>query len=99
MKKLYVTYHLSPSSVRGFCIERNFYTCGDCRAYEAMFEMCHRATSTDDIFRIAEDIFEHSDIELIMEDYGDVTELEALEYISRGLLQRADVMTEVMYMN
>lgn len=49
------------SSVRRVCIEQNWYTCGDCEAYEKMlWTVEEMEPTTENIYRIAKDICEHS---------------------------------------
>ena len=52
---------LSTSSVRQMCINNNYYTAGDCRAYENMFNMFYGKNVTPKLLRkVAEDIRDHS---------------------------------------
>lgn len=53
------------SEVRSMCIKHRFYTAGDCEAYGKMlnFVSNHKPT-TNNIYKVATDIFEHSDIDL-----------------------------------
>ena len=50
---------LTADSVREVCIRHQYYTKGDCLAYESMFEMCGYVTP-DSLENIAKDIKEHS---------------------------------------
>lgn len=58
---------ISMSDVRKTCIENNWYTNGDCEAYDNMLTFVNglKHASTDDLETIATDIKEHSDT-----DYG-----------------------------
>lgn len=50
--------------VRAMCIKYDFYTCGDCEAYDHMLsDLCRGDMTSDRIIEIAEDIVEHSDPE------------------------------------
>lgn len=44
--------------IRKACIQNNWYTCGTCAEYDAMFEMVYGGTA---IMDIANDIWAHSD--------------------------------------
>ena len=54
---------ISMSDVRKQCIEHNWYTNGDCEAYDNMLTFVNSLeyASTDDLETIATDIKEHSD--------------------------------------
>lgn len=51
--------------VRSLCIKNRYYTAGDCEEYGKMlaFVSNHKPT-TNNIYKVAEDIYEHSDIDL-----------------------------------
>ena len=52
--------------VRRTCIEQNWYTCGDCEAYEKMLDMVeHTTPTTENIYRVAKDICDHSEYQTI----------------------------------
>lgn len=54
---------LGAMSLRGLCIEKNWYTCGTCKEYDNLLSMADRENiTTDDIVEIATDIMEHSKI-------------------------------------
>ena len=66
---------LRPEDVRQVCIENNYYTRGDCKAYEEMFSMLDYRSKVSDsnissgrLYDIAEDIKDHSDTEDTIED-------------------------------
>lgn len=54
---------ISMSDVRKACIKNNWYTNGDCEAYDSMLSFVNglKYASTDDLETIATDIKEHSD--------------------------------------
>lgn len=59
----------SASKVRSLCVKRNFYTCGDNEAYGRMLLYVDKHNpSKENIFRVAEDIYNHSEIDL--DEYG-----------------------------
>lgn len=67
--------------VRSLCITNNFYTRGDCEAYEKMFGMCRKYTgNVDDLAHIAWDIVDHSDSEEL-DDYGFDTVYEIVAWV------------------
>ena len=51
---------LRAEEVRDLCIRLNFYTRGDCKAYDKMLNRCGYITA-DELIEIASDIVEHSD--------------------------------------
>lgn len=54
---------LRANDVRKMCIAQDWYTCGDCRAYESLLGMCNSTNVTTElIYKIAKDIVEHSDL-------------------------------------
>lgn len=55
---------LSSTKVRQFCIDNDYYTCGDCKAYENMFNMFYGKHVTPALLtRVAKDIKDHSHTE------------------------------------
>jgi len=53
------------ADVRNLCIKNRFYTCGDCEAYDKMLTFVRKNKPTaNNIFKVAEDIYNHSDIDL-----------------------------------
>ena len=65
--------------VRNMCIKHEYYTAGDCEAYEKIlnFVESHKPT-TNNIYKVATDIFKHSDINL---DHYGVDEDEMIQAI------------------
>ena len=64
--KIKETRKISALDLRKLCIERNWYTRGDCEEYEnLLFNLADSKENitTEDIVAIAEDIMEHSDID------------------------------------
>ena len=85
------TEMLPVSKVRQMCINHNFYTCGDCQEYEAMFDKCATYNGTNEaLASIAWDIIDHSDKEEL-DDYGFDTVYEIVAWIMHLLI------TECMY--
>lgn len=79
---------LSADDVRRMCINRDFYTRGDTRAYENLLnEVSKNSDDVSDAFLIwaAEDIFDHSDIERMCREYG-CSEEECLKEILFDLI-------------
>ena len=57
--------------VRRMCIEHNFYTMGDCEAYDKMLNMvdgCHERMSRDLIENVAIDIANHTERQYFSQD-------------------------------
>ena len=63
---------LSADKLRALCIERDWYTLGDCEEYSALFDKLRDCLwqsvemTTEKLAEIAQDIMEHSDLP---EDY------------------------------
>ena len=56
---------MSANSVRAFCIKHQFYTRGDCKAYEKMLDYVSNhfdRVTTNIVARVAEDIINHTDM-------------------------------------
>lgn len=60
--------YLSWSDVRQLCIEEQYYTRGDCFAYQDMFDMCGVIQNEEQVMKIAQDIKDHSDTSAETED-------------------------------
>ena len=69
MKKINERKSWGMYEVRNMCVKHEYYTAGDCEAYEKIlnFVEIHKPT-TNNIYKVANDIFEHSDIDL--DNYG-----------------------------
>lgn len=80
--------------VRRMCIEYNYYTRGDNRAYEAMLNKADNldVENLDVVVEVARDIVFHSDIEA----YSDLGEKEILEGMVYGLLKDCTEMCVYM---
>lgn len=74
MKKINDTISLSKrifrDELRRLCINKNWYTCGDIKAYDNLFNMLHEDMDDTEIIGICIDIYDHSDIEGFSQEYG-----------------------------
>ena len=75
MKRYRITRTLSKESVRQVCVNHQYYTRGDNRAYMEMFSMLDYTTKTSGsnitsgrLYDIAEDIKDHSDTDDSIEE-------------------------------
>ena len=69
MRKEKFELTLRTADVRQFCINNQYYTCGDCRAYSNMFDMFYAKNVTPTLLRkVAQDIKDHSDTEDTADD-------------------------------
>lgn len=69
MKRYRLKKVLYPDDVRTMCICNHLYTRGDNQAYSIMLEMCEeKCMVSSNIYKIAEDILEHSDTDLSLDD-------------------------------
>ena len=58
-------------ALRELCIRQEYYTRGDCEDYKELLDFVDDRDLTDgDIIAIADDIYDHSDIDRIMNEYG-----------------------------
>lgn len=75
--------------VRSICIQDGYYTRGDCSAYEAMLSFVDNNEPTpENILTVVDDIYQHSDIDRIMEE-GGVSENEVFTSIYFNLVNGA----------
>lgn len=84
--------HLSASDVRHFCIQCGLFTCGDNEQYGEMLNKCG-IINADQLFAIAEDIYQFSDWETLHSMYSPVipddmqcVDDEYIEAITRDLM-------------
>lgn len=73
-----VVRELDSYLVRRLCIEKEYYTCGDCEEYENMFKMIwdlNKSYNDDEVYWIAVDIANHSDISKFCCNVSEVTDL------------------------
>ncbi len=62
---------INRDDLRNLCIRQEYYTRGDCKAYEELLDFVTDRNITDtDIIAIADNIYDHSDIDRIMSEYG-----------------------------
>lgn len=61
---------LEAAAVRHYCIQLGLFTCGDNEQYGEMLNKCGIITA-DDLYAIAEDIYQYSDWETLKENYGE----------------------------
>lgn len=80
--KLIETRRIDTSKVRAMCIREDLYSCGTVEDYCKMFEKCDLGFR---IIEIAQDIFEHSDKERLIERSGNTLK-DVLENICYGLI-------------
>jgi hypothetical protein len=88
MKSVKVRVVIHKDSIYDLCVRQRYYTCGDCKAYESLLSYVDEQSDiqvdkiTDVIFAIADDIYDHSDIERFQREYGCSKEeiLQAIYY-------------------
>lgn len=71
--------------VRQMCISNQFYTRGDCKAYDELLEVDGIVTDKK-LMWMANDIFEHSDVDRLLDEYDTTDEKDILTIIFTGLL-------------
>lgn len=83
---VYTSTHWTPDSVRGCCIECDYYTKGDNTDYSWMLTFVGEASpTTENVYAVALDIVLHSDVK---DRYCCSTD-EAIEAVMYELYQRA----------
>lgn len=74
MKKINNTISISRrifrDELRRLCINKEWYTCGDIKAYDALFDKLHKDMEDTEIIGICIDIYDHSNIERFSQEYG-----------------------------
>ena len=74
MKKINDTISLSRrifrDELRLLCINKDWYTCGDIKAYDNLFNMLHEDMDDTEIIGICIDIYDHTDVERFSKEYG-----------------------------
>lgn len=56
--------------LRRLCINKEWYTCGDIKAYDGLFDKLSRDMDDIEIIGICIDIYDHSDVEKFASEYG-----------------------------
>ena len=83
--------------IREVCMEHQYYTRGDVASYEKMFTMAKSDMQDEDYIKIAWDIFNHSDIDRMCNEYG-IDEEECIRIILSNLINASwnivDITTE-----
>ena len=63
-------------AIYNLCVRQQYYTCGDCESYDRMLGYVDSLndiqldTVADAVYIIANDIYDHSDIESFQSEYG-----------------------------
>lgn len=61
--------------IRDFCIRHEFYTCGDCKAYEKMLAFVDaKEPTTANLYKVAIDIMDHTDMSRLDTEGMEVTD-------------------------
>ena len=95
-KKVNVTRKLFWDDVRQVCIDNQYYTRGNCEEYESLLSTVRSFSTIDDtqLFLIAQDIYNHSNVQRIMEE-GGVDECGVMESILFNLTEVTHTFYEV----
>jgi len=76
MKSVKTKVVIHRDSIYNLCVRQQYYTCGDCEAYEKMLGYVDSLNDiqldkvADAVYIIANDIYDHSDIKRIQREYG-----------------------------
>lgn len=84
-----VLFCLVDFRVQELCISEQWYTCGNSREYDHLFELVRQGSRTlEEVVEVAQDIFDHSDVNRIEQDTGlggdDVLTMMTEELINRA---------------
>lgn len=95
-KKVNVTRKLFWDDVRQVCIQNQYYTRGTNEEYLDLFNIVRSFSTVDDtqLFIVAQDIYNHSDVERIMNG-GGVDECGVMESILFNLTEVTHTFYEV----
>ena len=95
-KKVNVTRKLFWDDVRQVCIQNQYYTRGTNEEYLDLFNIVRSFSTVDDtqLFIVAQDIYNHSDVERIMNE-GGVDECGVMESILFNLTEVTHTFYEV----
>lgn len=95
-KKVNVTRKLFWDDVRQVCIQNQYYTRGTNEEYMDLFNIIRSFSTVDDtqLFIVAQDIYNHSDVERIMNE-GGVDECGVMESILFNLTEVTHTFYEV----
>lgn len=95
-KKVNVTRKLFWDDVRQVCIQNQYYTRGTNEEYLDLFNIIRSFSTVDDtqLFIVAQDIYNHSDVERIMNE-GGVDECGVMESILFNLTEVTHTFYEV----
>lgn len=76
MKSVKTKVVIHRDSIYNLCVSQQYYTCGDCEAYEKMLGYVDSLNDiqldkvADAVYIIANDIYDHSNIEKMQSEYG-----------------------------
>lgn len=56
--------------LRCLCIRKDWYTCGDIKSYDNMFNRLSKNMADNEILEVAKDIYDNTDIFKIQCEYG-----------------------------
>lgn len=95
-KKVSVTRKLFWDDVRQVCIQNNYYTHGTNEEYTDLFNIIRSFSIVDDtqLFIVAQDIYNHSDVQRIMEE-GGIDECGVMESILFNISEVTHTFYEV----
>lgn len=65
-----ITKRINRDGLRNLCINKKWFTCGDCEAYETMLNKTNKDLTDNDVIEIAKDIYDNSYIERFADEYG-----------------------------
>lgn len=101
VKGVKIYQQLTSTNLRALCVANDYYTRGDNYAYNKLFQKLwtpdeDNGLSQERLIDIAQDIFDHSNIERMMRDYG-CGEEEVMNGIIHNLVNACYQLVEVEY--
>lgn len=69
-REIKITRGIDREKVRQICIDYQYYTRGGSEAYSRMLGMAHKDMTDLEYFIMAEDIFNHSAVDVSCKEYG-----------------------------
>ena len=81
------------SKVRSLCIRENYYTKGNNKEYEyLLFTLCDKGTTLNDILKIATDIYNHSEKEILDKKYKECNK-DTVKVIAEYIINECSYVT------
>ncbi len=89
---------LDTTTLRKVCVENDYYTRGTSEEYDNLFKIIwdNKIVTDEQLIKVAEDIYNHSNIEKKMREYG-CSDREVMDSIMFNLVNACYQLVEVEY--